>query len=1087
MRAILCLMVLEIFCLGLPVFGAEPLARAVVYSPHAAEFTCQLNMGPTGARAWMRGYHLVVMSIDQGSPAHGSLLPADVVIGVAGTMFGPDADPRITLGNAIGEAETTGKPLPLTVLRRGKEQKVEIPLPRLGAFADTWPAKCEKSDRILAAACQSLLNAQMPDGQVTTDDNTGTFLAGLALLSTGDPVYLDGARRAAHHSSDFDYNKLGYGNWGMGYGGVLLAEYYLATGDDSVLGKLQWLADGIAKGQMQCGSWGHNSPAGGYGALNQVGLPCAMALQMATECGIKVDQAALKKSLDFFGRYAELGSIPYGDHRPGNSPDDNGKNSVAAILMHLAGRDHEAQVFSRTVASSYWLREEGHTGGYFSLMWGPLAAAMAPAGEYRTFLDYQRWYYNLCRTWKGELVLLPYHEALTRFDNSGYIYGGGDFSTGGMALAFAQPRRHLRILGAPTSVFSSTAKLTGFLATARDHYLKREWLECDKALQVVKPADEDERRWRDQLLAARKLAKASIDRTLLEIESNLTEGDHNRADRQLVALKRCYGATADSRFAAVEKVLAEGPLAWQARDSRQYYESWQAWNGFAVRSWVAQGPEAKHRQWGIPSLRPPIWEPLSPVSSITAQSWRSFTVPEGGKLPDDWMNADFDDKSWALSDGIAASNSKLAIAARRQFTVVDPTGANLRVRLQTVRPARTKVYLNGVLIVDAVRGQRGDYASIKLDPSVFGILRRGENVLAVTCDQQGTAGNRLDVGLEINRVNIEQRVLPPVLAEMVYTDDRPEGDETLRVRETKEKFQLALQESYNQKSIPDLLKGLEDPLPYTRYMVTNALLAKGPPGITAAFGLSEHKDWKVRSAVAGIVLQAGRATKGKLDSDQQALFKVQVPALTRLVADEHFWVRTRAIESLAMLGDDAAVALPELVKRVQDPSEWVRASVIRAVQKLGKDPQVMVKAAEQSLMMPNSAYDGPDAAVAILKKNASADESRLKVLLALLKNPPEGGGGALLGEVMAMAVELDPAGTQVIPVLIEAAEGKSAFGRFRGNPRGKAIETLGQYGPKAIAAVPILEAILASDAKNDKPLQKTTQSALASIRGESAH
>jgi hypothetical protein len=369
---------------------------------------------------------------------------------------------------------------------------------------------------------------------------------------------------------------------------------------------------------------------------------------------------------------------------------------------------------------------------------------------------------------------------------------------------------------------------------------------------------------------------------------------------------------------------------------------------------------------------------------------------------------------------------------------------------------------------------------------VLDILRGGENVLAVTCDQQGGASNRLDVGLEINRVDIEQRMLPPIDAEVIYASDLPEGEEILRVRETKDRFQQTLQESYNQKNIPDLLKDLEDTLPYNRYMATNALLAKSSPGIIAAFGLWEHKDWKVRSAVASIVIQAGRATKGKLDSDQQGLFKPQVPVLTRLVADEHFWVRTRAIEALATLGDDATTALPELVKRTQDPSEWVRASAIRAVQKIGKDQQLMVKAAEQSLMMPASAYEGPNAAVAILKNNPTTDLSRLTVLLELLRNPPEGGGGELLGEVMAMAVKLDPDGKQVIPVLIEAAGGKSAFGRFRGNPRGKAIETLGQYGPRASAAVPVLEAVLASNTKDDKVLHKTTLAALASIRGEPA-
>jgi HEAT repeat protein len=441
------------------------------------------------------------------------------------------------------------------------------------------------------------------------------------------------------------------------------------------------------------------------------------------------------------------------------------------------------------------------------------------------------------------------------------------------------------------------------------------------------------------------------------------------------------------------------------------------------------------------------------------------------------MTMDFDDRAWDAQTGILAG----PIVARRRFTVSDPAGAKLRIRLQTVRPARTQVYLNGTLVVDAVRGQRGGYANIELDPSVFQLLRSGENVLAIVCDKKGSENNKVDAGLEINRVDIEQRMLPPIHAEAVYINDRPEGDETLRVRETKDKFQAALQESYNQKSIPALLKDLEDELPYNRYLAVQALLAKGQPGITAAFGLAEHKDWQVRSAVVGIVLQAGKSRKAKLDDEQLSLFKAQIPALTRLVGDEHFWVRTRAADALAMLGADAAVALPELVNRVQDQSEWVRASVIRAVQTLGTDPMVVVKAAEQSLMIPSSAFEGANAAVAILKKNAGTDESRLAALLQLLRTPPEGGGGALLGEVMAMAVELDPAGTKLIPVLIDAAGGKTAFGRFRGNPRGKAIETLGQYGPKASAAVPVLQTILAGTDAKEKPLREAARLALEEI------
>ena len=76
--------------------------KTVTYSPHAAIPSCLMNMGPTGARAWMRGYHFVVIEIDLYSPAAGRLEPADVVIAADGNTFSPKHDPRKTLGDAIG-------------------------------------------------------------------------------------------------------------------------------------------------------------------------------------------------------------------------------------------------------------------------------------------------------------------------------------------------------------------------------------------------------------------------------------------------------------------------------------------------------------------------------------------------------------------------------------------------------------------------------------------------------------------------------------------------------------------------------------------------------------------------------------------------------------------------------------------------------------------------------------------------------------------------------------------------------------------------------------------------------------------------
>ena len=202
--------------------------RTVVYSSHTNRKGLLFNLGPTGARAWMRGYHFVIIRIDQGSPAHNCLNLADVVLGINGVMFGPGVDPRVTLGNAIEQAEGSGDPILFNLLRKGERKDVALPLQRLGTFAATWPYNCRKSDIILEKGCRSLALAQMPNGEIPTDTNLGTLFAGLLFTAANDPLYLDAARRAAHHTARPD-TKVPTNNWQLGYSGVMLAEYYLLS------------------------------------------------------------------------------------------------------------------------------------------------------------------------------------------------------------------------------------------------------------------------------------------------------------------------------------------------------------------------------------------------------------------------------------------------------------------------------------------------------------------------------------------------------------------------------------------------------------------------------------------------------------------------------------------------------------------------------------------------------------------------------------------------------------------------------------------------------------------------------------------
>ncbi len=1088
-----------------PGTGAQDV-RSVTYSPHAARANCWMNMGPTGARAWMRGYDLVVTEIDLYSPAAGILEPADVVIAADGRTFGPEQDPRMALGDAIGRAEATGGPLVLTVLRDGKEATIQVPLRQRGAWAESWPTGCEKSRGILNAACLALLHDQIPSGSILSNGNIATTMGGLLMLSNPEPRFLDGARRAAYAVADAEYAFASIGNnWSMGYGGLLLAEYFLATGDDAVLPGLQDIVDLLVRGQMRCGGWGHTSPAGAYGALNQIGITCAITLTLARECGLDVPQESLDRAHAFFARFAELGAVPYGDHLPHISLDNNGVNASAAVLMRLAGRPQEAAAFSSSVAMSYFEREEGHTGGFFSMIWGPLAAAMTEPEELRTFLDYQKWYYDLIRTWRGELVLLPYHEALTRFDSSSYIGAGGSFTSGGMGLVFALPYRRLRILGAPASAFSPNTEMHEALQQIRASWVAREWTTSDALLDALTPAalsGEHDRHILDQFLAARDYRRQATTALLNEMESNLDNRAAYRAHFQYEALKRSLGEDLDDRFAEMDKRMAdaEGAMA----SGKRMYDAYEDLSVLSFLSWVPYGPRAKELTAVLPSLRVPIWEPLSPVSSVTRQTWRTWHLQEGEAKPQGWTELAFDDSTWLEHAGIvtqrpgqtddmdeaAAAIAREALAgsrplARRIFHVSDPKGDALRIRLQTVRPAQTKVYLNGVLIVDAVRGQRGGYAVIPLDASALGLLAKGENVLAVSSTSYATGNNHLDAGLEICRALHEIRPRVPIRNEAMVIEAGREFDDTLRVRETRDKARRALQDAHHEKTLPELVRMLGQSVALQRRMAEEALVAKGKEGIAAAAAVLEAPDWKVRSAACDVIAGAAGRYGNVPDGEEMALVVHQVPALIRLLEDEHVWVQVRAAIALRSIGDPARGALPVLVKLVQHEHEWVRTEALASLEQLAPDAETELAAAMASLHLSDTAFRGTRIAYNILRAHPVEGDGRLQALAATLRNLPDGmGGRTLIRPMLEYAVSLDPKGRVLIPILLTAARDKELrYSRQQANPREKVIELLAGYGDKARAqgAIAVLREVLASDDRHDVAQHATARQALLTL------
>ena len=733
-------------------FPAAAQGRAVTWSPHAVWKGRQVNLGPTGARGWVEGHRIHVVDVAPGSPADGVLQPGDVLIGANATKFAEGQDPRVALGNAVTESETAAKAGKLTLLleRDGEEKTGTLGLRVMGSYSTTWPFGCAKSAKILTEACARLAAEQYPDGHMQGELGMPTMYSGLLFLASNDARYLDNARRAAYWLSEQSYAKVGLNNWPAGYCGLFLAEYYLATGDRTVLPQLEKVSKLLTLGMMRCGSWGHSSPWDGYGAVNQVGLTCLMALILTKECGVAVDEAAMQRSVTFFEKFAGKGWIPYGDHSPWRGDSGNGKNALGAVVFQLLG-GHPDTVgeFSRSVAASYPYREEGHTGCYFSIFWGPLAAVHAGEKSFRTFLDHQRWYYDLARTHDGGLICQPNAENLSGRTPGHYTWCGIEFTTGGIGLVYAMPLKSLRILGAGSSVFGG--KLPAPLEKARTLFEQRKWKELDASLAGL-VGD----RHANQLAEAAKRQKRSVELTLRAVENHIREGDVYRASELLKSLERLLGKDCPE-LADVQKLLAANDR-W-VEEGRKYYEAWSTLRDYTWQYWHFYGQQAKDmlERDGPPRV-PAMWTTIAEISEKTPQTWKALQLGKGDTpptLPKDWFTPGFDDSAWANAPGpMHAGKGKGTewttrdILLRRTFALAEPSYTALRLKLRSEKGQVARVYLNGTLVAEAHDGARGGYASIPLDGEAARLLKSGRNTLAVHC--ANTAGQRqgLDLGME---------------------------------------------------------------------------------------------------------------------------------------------------------------------------------------------------------------------------------------------------------------------------------------------------------------------------------------------------
>ena len=96
-------------------------------------------------------YQAYITNIEAGSPAAVAGLNKGQIIDSINGRTLKDIDPRIILGELITEAEAADGVMKMMVKDNptAAAREVIVTIPALGAYSESWPVNCKKSDRIV--------------------------------------------------------------------------------------------------------------------------------------------------------------------------------------------------------------------------------------------------------------------------------------------------------------------------------------------------------------------------------------------------------------------------------------------------------------------------------------------------------------------------------------------------------------------------------------------------------------------------------------------------------------------------------------------------------------------------------------------------------------------------------------------------------------------------------------------------------------------------------------------------------------------------------------------------------------------------
>jgi hypothetical protein len=423
------------------------------------------NLGPVGIGINLirPGMTMQINNVEPGSPAEktGKLQKGQIIESINGKVL-EKIDPRIILGDIVTEAEAKDGKVVLKIQGVGG---VTVNIPVMGSYSPTWPVDCPKSDKIVRSLAEVLTKQDKPRwGSV------------IFLLSTGDEKDL-----AVVKGWMKDIKTIGGMNWEKGYKGPGLCEYYLRTGDQSVLPVIKQMTEEL-RVNMYNGGWsGRGAPAAftysvGTGQVHASGVNCMSFLLMAKLCGVEVDKYMFDEAFAQFYRFAGHGNVAYGTNLPEGGFRDNGKSSGLAFGLGAAAMvapEGEDSIFARardnTAMKAFYATNwfhAAHTGGGMGEIWHHTAVSQMREKRpvpYRSYLDTRRWVMDLSRRFDGSIGIAGMDDRYDRSASEDNMAWGTYF-----ALTYTLPRKHLQLFGAPRSKWAKSMPLARPWGNAAD-------------------------------------------------------------------------------------------------------------------------------------------------------------------------------------------------------------------------------------------------------------------------------------------------------------------------------------------------------------------------------------------------------------------------------------------------------------------------------------------------------------------------------------------------------------------------------------------------------------------------------------------